>query len=160
MKWKENLGAGERYTWATLLVTGIIFVTFIERMTNKFHMIDFSASQLMNVYLHIIILFIVLHILLAIVFAARRGQLAHNGELFQRDERDMIIERKGNRYGLWALAAIVEIFIFMMLFENAYPDIAMPLSVVAPSGIFFVLMGGVLLSDIIKRITMIAAYRT
>jgi len=161
MKWKDNLSAGERYAWATLIASGVVFFTFWGRMWDGLQMRDLGAGDLLGLYLRIIITFVVLHIVIAVVFAAKRGKPAEDGEIIERDERDMDIERRGNRAGFWTLAIIVEVVIFMLLFENAYPgDYVPPISVVSASGMFFALMGAVLLADIIKRVTMITAYRS
>ncbi len=161
MKWKENLSRGERYAWASLWVTGVVLFSFLNRITDGFALVEKSPGDLLGLYLRLIIVFIVLHIFVAVIMSIKSGANSKDGEVIERDERDMAIERRGDRAGLWTLAAIVEVVIFMLLFENAYPgEYVPPISVLSASGMFFALMGAVLVADIIKRITMIRAYRS
>jgi len=161
MKWKDDLSGGERYAWATLIATGIVGFHFYDRMFDGLSVADLGAGDLMAVYLRVIFMFIILHIVIAIVFAIKRKKTSDDGDIFERDERDNAIERKGERAAFWVLAVFVEIVIPMLLFENAYPESYAPfMSVTSPSGMFFALMSAVLAADFISRAIMIRAYRS
>ena len=161
MKMKADMSGGERYAWATLIATGVVGLQFYDRMFDGFSIAELGAGDLIGVYLRIIIMFIILHIVIAIVFAVKRSKTSDDNDVFERDERDNAIERKGERAGFWVLAIFVEIAIFMLLFENAYPERYDPLiSVTSTSGMFFILMSAVLLADFISRAVMIKAYRS
>ena len=95
MKWKDDLSAGERYSWATLIASSVVFFTFFDRMTDGFRVLERSAGDLLGLYARVIILFIILHIVIAIIFAAKRGKGGEDGEVIEKDERDLAIERKG-----------------------------------------------------------------
>ena len=161
MKKENNLSESERYAWATLIATGVVFLMFWGRMTDGFQVLNLRAEDLLGLYLRVIMTFIVLHIIIAVIFAAKRGKEAQDGDVVERDERDMAIERKGSRTEFWVLAIIVQVVIFTLLFENAFPDgYTPPISVLSASGMFFVLMSGFFIADIAKRITMIIAYKS
>jgi len=160
MRKLKDISGGERYAWASLLATGIVGFHFFGRITEGFAIVEHAPAELMGLYIRIIIMFIVLHIVIAIMFVIKKNLFSDEGELYDRDERDIAIERKGDRYGFWVLIIAVEIIIFMLLFEHAYPEKYTPaFSVLSASGLFFALMSCALLADFFKRIVMIAAYR-
>ncbi len=157
----ENMSGGERYAWATLMATGIVGFHFYGRMFDGWSVADLGATDLFGIYFRVIIMYIVLHIVIVTIFSIKRKKANDDNDVFERDERDNEIERKGERAGFWVLAVFVEIAIFMLLFENAYPDIYMPpISVASTSGMFFVLMSAALLADFISRAVVIKAYRS
>ncbi|PHS38613.1 MAG: hypothetical protein COA91_07550 [Robiginitomaculum sp.] len=153
----ENMSEPERRSWATLIVDVTVFFVFLKSMLRKGGVENLSASELIGLYIWIIVATVILHVIIASVFAAR---VKNSG--YESDERDVEIERKGARIGFWVVGTAINIIIFMFLMENAFPGDYGPipgLSFLTPSHMFFALMGTMFLGDIAYRATMVHAYR-
>ncbi|MBL4855067.1 MAG: hypothetical protein JKY25_12635 [Robiginitomaculum sp.] len=153
----ENMSEPERRSWATLIVDVTVFVVFLKNMLRKGGVENLSPGDMIGLYIWIIVATIIMHIIIAGVFASR---VKSSG--YESDERDVEIERKGARNGFWVVGIAINIIIFMFLMENAYPAEYGPipgLSFLTPSHMFFALMGTMFLGDIVYRATMVLAYR-
>lgn len=155
-----DMSEPERQSWVTLMADVCVFSIFLKAMTSGSLPTDISinthgASDLVGVYISIIVATIIIHAVIASIFALRG-----KAEGFERDERDVEIERKGARNGFWIVSIAINIIIFQLLVENSLPGDYQPLfSVLSPSHMFFALMGTMFLGDIVYRTTMVLAYR-
>ena len=156
----ENMSEPERQSWATLIADICVFSIFLKSMTGgrlptNFHINTHSPGELVGLYIWIIVATIIIHAVIASIFAMRV-----KGEGFERDERDIEIERKGARNGFWVVSIAINIVIFQLLVEQSLSSDYKPLfSVLSPNNMFFALMGTMFLGDIIYRATMVLAYR-
>jgi len=161
MKYIEDMSPAEAYSWVSLLATGIIFAYFYQKMTyGGYKVVEYSSGTLMEIFIGLIIMTIVIHAIIAGIFAAKRNDF----EPREKDERDIQIEHKGERYSHWFIYAAVNVIIFQLLFENSFGggapgDYTAPFSVLGPSKMFFALMASLFIGDIIKRVTMVMEYR-
>ena len=155
----ENMSEPERKTWATLIVDICVFTVFIKSMTSGsfpsgLNINTHSASEMVGLYIWIIIVTIILHAIISGIFAARA-----KSDGYEKDERDADIERRGARNGFWFVSIAINIIIFQLLVENSLSADYKPLfSVLSPSNLFFALMGTMFVGDIIYRATMVRAY--
>ncbi len=156
----ENMSEPERRSWATLIADVCVFSIFLKSMTggslpSNLHLNTHSAGELVGLYIWIIVATIIIHAVIASVFAMR---VKDGG--YERDERDIEIERKGARNGFWLVSIAINIVIFQLLVEHSLPSDYAPLfSVLNPSNMFFALMGTMFMGDILYRATMVLAYR-
>jgi len=156
----EDMSEPERQSWATLIADVSVFSIFIKSMTsgrlpNNFRVSTGDAGDLVGVYIMIIVATIIIHAVIASIFAAR-GKASG----FERDERDVEIERKGARNGFWVVSIAINIIIFQLLLEYSLPgDYEALFPVLSPGHMFFALMGTMFLGDIVYRATMVLAYR-
>ncbi|MCF6292713.1 MAG: DUF2178 domain-containing protein [Robiginitomaculum sp.] len=153
----ENMSEPERRSWVTLIVDMLVFSVFLKKMLGWGGVENLSAGELIKLYIFIIIASIILHAIIASVFASR---VKSSG--YESDERDVEIERKGARNGFWVVCTAINVIVFMFLMENTWPGEYNPilgLSFLTPSHMFFVLMGTLFLADIVYRATMVQAYR-
>jgi len=135
----------------------LVFSVFLKRMWGGGGVENLSAGELIELYIFIIVASIILHVIIARVFASR---VKNSG--YESDERDLEIERKGARNGFWVVGTAINIIVFMFLMENRFPGDYSPipgLSFLTPSHMFFVLMATLFLADIVYRATMVQAYR-
>jgi len=162
MKMIKDMSPAEAYSWVSLLATTGIFWYFYQHMTDGFSVVEHSSRSLIELFVGIIIFTIIAHATIAGIFAAKRGEKLDelDFEPREKDERDIAIERKAERYSHWFIYAAINVIIFQLLFENSFaPEYDPPFSVLGPSNMFFALMGSLFVSDIIKRVTMVLEYR-
>ena len=138
----ENMSEPERQSWATLIADICVFSIFLKSMTGgrlptNLHINTHSSGELVGLYIWIIVATIIIHAVIASIFAMRV-----KGEGFERDERDIEIERKGARNGFWVVSIAINIVIFQLLVEQSLSSDYQPLfSVLSPNNMFFALMG-------------------
>ena len=116
----ENMSEPERRSWATLITDICVFSIFLKsmmggRLPGNFHINNHSAGELVGLYIWIIIASIIIHAIIASVFAMRGKAVG-----YERDERDIEIERKGARNAFWLVSIAINIIIFQLLLENSF----------------------------------------
>ena len=155
----EDMSETERQSWMTLLVDAAVFIWFVNKMTYgrlpNLSLETIPPSGLMKIYIGVIVVTIILHAVIAGLFAARRRS-DHSTE---KDERDVKIDRKGAAYGFGFLAVMINIVTFMYLFENTVEGYDFWLSLNNVSHMFFVLLAMAFVGDIIKNTVMVLAFR-
>lgn len=163
----EDMSEVERRSWATLIVDVAVFIWFWKQMTGGLgftllpKLSETGASSLVGIFIGVIIVTIVLHAIIASVFALRAGE--DKGE---KDERDIEIERKGAAAGFWVLTIAINIIAVTLLLEySAQSGGAIldgyepPYSFISPPHMFFALTTLAFAGDIIKNAVMVLAYR-
>ena len=155
----EDMSETERQSWMTLLVDGAVFTWFVGKMTHgrlpSLSLETIAPSGLMKIYIGVIVVTIILHAVIAGLFAARR----RSDHSTDKDERDILIDRKGAAYGFGFLAVMINILTFMYLFENTVEGYDFWLSLNNVSHMFFVLLAMAFVGDIIKNAVMVIAFR-
>lgn len=164
----EDMSEVERRSWATLLVDVTAFIWFWKKMTGGFvftaapKLAHTQASDIVGIFIGVIIVTVVLHAVIASVFALRAGE--DKGE---KDERDIEIERKGAAAGFWVLTIVINIIAVTLLLEysagstegTVVEGYNPPYSVISPPYMFFALIVLAFVGDIVKNAVMVIAYR-
>jgi hypothetical protein len=151
----QDMSETERRSWANIIVDVAVFGYFFRAMTHNFKLVMTTPGDLMSLYIGVIIATIIMHAIIAGIFATRSKSMDTS-----IDERDRLIERKGNHSGFIFLAIAVHVIIFGLLFEYTYPEAYQPpVSIIAPASMFFALMCSTYIADIIKHSVMILSYR-
>ena len=164
----EDMSEVERRSWATLIVDVAVFIWFWKQMTGglAFTLIpklsETTASSLVGIFIGAVIATIILHAVIASVFALRAGE--DKGE---KDERDIEIERKGAASGFWVLTIIINIIAVTLLMEYSASSAEgtlvegynPPYSFISPPHMFFALTTLTFVGDIVKNAVMVIAYR-
>ena len=161
MKYIKDMSSAEAYSWVSLLATAAIFAFFYQRMTHGLNVVQYSPGELMRLFIAVIIMTAIIHSIIAGVFASRRkgNEDLGFGE-FEKDERDIEIERKGDRFAYWFVVTAINTIIFVLIFQYTMPiDYDPSVSVIEPSSMYFFLMATMFIGDIIKRATMVLEYR-
>lgn len=169
----EDMSEQERQSWTTLFADVSVFTLFLGKMMSGKTVNNFSAGELVGVYIYVIVATIIIHSVIASIFAARRVKITRGVMgaedaiaigmqigVAENDERDIEIERKGARNGFWVVSILINVIIFTLLVENSVGgDYMGPLSVLEPSHMFLALLSSMFLGDIVYRGTMVLAYR-
>ena len=164
----EDMSEVERRSWATLIVDVAVFIWFLGKMTPGFNFFnnprlsETGASSLVGIYVGVIIVTIILHAVIASIFAVRAGE--DKGET---DERDVDISRKGAAAGFWWVTVGVNILAGALLLQYAAASgaetfmggLGGSFPVIEPPYMFFALMVLAFVGDIVKNAVMVLAYR-
>ena len=158
----EDMSETQRQAWATLIVDLFVFIYFLRAMTTSWSIDTLSPVGLGSLMIGVIVTTIILHAVIATVFAAR-GRSEDEG---LKDERDVQIERKGATYGFYFLAIFMNIIIGHILIQNGFDNLpnttagyAGPFDYTNTSHLVFALTAAAFIGDIIKNGVMILAYR-
>lgn len=151
----EDMSETHRRAWATLIVDVAVFSYFLRKMITSVSVNDFAPSELVGIFIGIIITTIILHAIIASVFALRK----RDDDIDLKDERDILIERKGASYGFGFLAVFVNILAGQLLLETTLTEYTGLTVVNNTSHMFFVLVAAAFIGDIIKNAVMVMSYR-
>ena len=159
----EDMSETERQSWMTLIVDVFVFLWFLKQTTHSLTSLtlrETGASDLMGIYIGLIIVTIILHAVIAAIFETRKRR----DHTTAKDERDIDVQRKGAAAGFWVFAVAINVIIFTLLFEYAgdgtvFDGYVSPISVLAPPAMFFALMVTAFVADIVKNGTMVLAFR-
>ena len=153
----EDMSEGERQSWITLLADGAVFVWFWQKMTVGLspRPVYTNMDEFGGVVLGLILITIILHAAIATVFELRKRK-----EAYQKDERDVDIERLGAHWGYrlmqWGVGVIV-----VMMFLNTFKELGFTplLPLEKPAEIIFALLVVSYVADLLKHGLMVKAYR-
>lgn len=155
----EDMSETERQSWSTLIVDSFVFVWFLNQTTYGSWMnvdiLNRPAGEIMQIFIGLIIVTVILHAIIASVFAVRQRQ----ENVLEKDERDIDIERKGAALGYGFLVLAINVIIVTQLLQYTLADYEPPLSLIEPPHMFFALMCTAFIGDIIKNGVMVLAYR-
>jgi len=158
----EDMSETQRQAWVTLIVDFFVFIYFLRAMTTSWSINTLSAIGLGSLMIGVIITTIILHAVIAAVFAAR----ARSDDEGLKDERDVRIERKGATYGFYFLAIFMNIIIGHILIQNGLDNLPNttsgyvgPFDYTNTSHLVFALTAAAFIGDIIKNGVMVLAYR-
>jgi len=153
----EDMSEPERRAWITLLADGAVFAYFWSKTTiglspKLIHteMKDFGA-----IIVSVVIVTVILHAVIASIFDMRKRK-----ETYEKDERDITIERKGAHWGYrlmqWGVGGVI---VTMLLHYGIGIDYVPPISIQKPAEIIFALLVVSYAADLVKQGVMILAYR-
>lgn len=163
----EDMSEPQRQSWMSFMADGAVFLWFLSQMFDlrgflrapfeQSYVVDLPAGELMALFVVTIGWTIAAHIVIAVIFEARKRKSKNEVE---RDERDAAIERYGDRFGYYALCVFVNVIIFVALAQNIGGEgYRGPIDVASVSGLFFWLMCGAYVADIGKQAVRIIRYQ-
>jgi len=153
----EDMSEPERQAWITLLADGAVFVWFWQKLTIGLSpkLIHTNMDEFGGIIIGVIIVTIILHAVIAGVFDMRKRK-----EPYEKDERDVQIERRGAHWGYrlmqWGVGGVI---VTMFLHHAIGSDYIPPISIQKPAEIIFALMVVSYIADLVKHGIMLLAYR-
>ena len=153
----EDMSEPERQAWITLLADGAVFVYFWSKTTIGLspQLIHTNMDEFGEIILSVVIATVILHAVIASIFDMRKRK-----EAYEKDERDITIERKGAHWGYRLMQWGVGGVIITLLAHNLIGiDYKPPVSIQKPAEIVFALLVVSYVADLVKQGIMIWAYR-
>lgn len=153
----EDMSEPERQAWITLLADGAVFAYFWSKTTIGLSpkLIHTNISEFGEIILGVVIVTVILHAVIAAIFDVRKRK-----EPYEKDERDIGIERKGAHWGYrlmqWGVGGVIVTLLLHSLIGTSYIP---PISIQKPAEIIFALMVVSYIADLVKQGIMIWAYR-
>ncbi|WP_026941642.1 hypothetical protein [Hellea balneolensis] len=154
----EDMSEPQRQAWITLLADGAVFAYFWSKTTIGLspQLIHTNIEAFGKIILSVVIVTVILHAVIASIFDMRKRK-----ELYEKDERDIAIERKGAHWGYrlmqWGVGGII---ITVLLHSLGGEDFIWPISIEKPTEIIFALLVISYIADLAKQSIVIWAYRT
>ena len=153
----EDMSEPQRQAWITLLADGAVFVYFWSKTTIGLspQLIHTNMDEFGEIILSVVIATVILHAVIASIFDMRKRK-----EPYEKDERDITIERKGAHWGYRLMQWGVGGVIITLLAHNLIGiDYKPPVSIQKPAEIIFALLVVSYVADLMKQGIMIWAYR-
>jgi len=153
----EDMSEPQRQAWITLLADGAVFVYFWSKTTIGLspQLIHTNIEEFGEIILSVVIATVILHAVIASIFDMRKRK-----EPYEKDERDITIERKGAHWGYRLMQWGVGGVIITLLAHNLIGiDYKPPVSIQKPAEIVFALLVVSYVADLMKQGIMIWAYR-
>ena len=153
----EDMSEPVRQAWITLLADGVVFAYFWSKTTIGFSpkLIHTEMKDFGEVILGVVIATVILHAIIASIFDMRKRK-----EAYEKDERDITIERKGAHWGYRLMQWGVGGVIITLLAHNLIGiDYKPPVSIQKPAEIVFALLVVSYVADLVKHGIMIWTYR-
>ena len=153
----EDMSEPERQAWITLLADGAVFVYFWSKTTIGLSpkLIHTEMRDFGEIILGVVIVTVILHAVIATIFDLRKRK-----EPYEKDERDITIERKGAHWGYrlmqWGVGGVI---VTLLLHSLIGPNYIPPISIQKPAEIIFALLVVSYIADLVKQGIMIWAYR-
>lgn len=153
----EDMSEPERQAWITLLADGAVFAYFWSKTTIGLSpkLIHTNINEFGEIILGVVIVTVILHAVIAAIFDLRKRK-----EPYEKDERDITIERKGAHWGYrlmqWGVGGVIVTLLLHSLIGTNYIP---PISIQKPAEIIFALMVVSYIADLVKQGIMIWAYR-
>lgn len=153
----EDMSEPQRQAWITLLADGAIFAWLWTKATAGLspQLIHTQMDEFSKIILGVIIATVILHSVIGAIFDMRKRK-----EPYEKDERDIAIERKGAHWGYrlmqWGIGGII---ITMLLHNSGWNNYAPPISIQKPAEIVFAMLVVNYVADLVKQAVVIWAYR-
>jgi len=152
----EDMSEPQRQAWITLLADGAVFAYFWSKTTMGLspQLIHTNMEEFSGIILSVVIATVIVHSVIGAIFDMRKRK-----EPYEKDERDITIERKGAHWGYRLMQWGVGGIIVTLLLHNLISDYSPPISIQKPAEIIFALMVVSYVADLVKQGIMIWAYR-
>ena len=153
----EDMSETQRQSWITLLADGAVFIWLWQKMTIGLspQFVHNDMNEFGEIIIGVIIITVILHAIIASIFDIRKRK-----ESYEKDERDIQIERKGAHWGYRVMQFGVGGVMFMIFMHSWIGEDYTPtFSVQTPVEIIFSLLVISYVADLIKHGVMILAYR-
>ncbi|NWH08391.1 MAG: DUF2178 domain-containing protein [Alphaproteobacteria bacterium] len=145
----------EKYSWLSLIATGLIVWFFAMRMMDGWQIVDVPPRHLFWTYVALIVATIVAETAIHSALAIMR-----KGERVIHDERDKLIEDRADRNQHVVIIAVINVIVFHMIAEAAFPGYEFVSADLTrlPALVTF-LLGTLYAGHIVKLISTILSYR-
>lgn len=152
----EDMSEPQRQAWITLLADGAVFAYFWSKTTIGLSpkLIHTDIEEFSGIILGVVIATIIVHSVIGAIFDMRKRK-----EAYEKDERDIAIERQGAHWGYRLMQWGVGGIIVTLLLHNLISDYAPPISIQKPAEIIFAMLVVSYVADLVKQGIMIWAYR-
>lgn len=153
----EDMSEPQRQAWITLLADGAVFAYFWSKTTIGLSpkLIHTNIKEFGEIILGVVIVTVILHAVIAAIFDMRKRK-----EPYEKDERDITIERKGAHWGYrlmqWGVGGVIVTLLLHSLIGINYTPL---ISIQKPAEIIFALIVVSYVADLVKHGIMIWAYR-
>ena len=153
----EDMSEPQRQAWITLLADGAVFAYLWSKSTIGISpkLIHTEMQEFGDIILGVVIVTVILHAVIAAIFDMRKRR-----DAFEKDERDIEIERKGAHWGYrlmqWGVGGII---VMIFLHHMGGSDFVAPISIEKTAEIIFALLVVSYVADLVKQGIMIWAYR-
>ena len=144
----------EKYAWASLVASALIWAFFAMRLTEGGWVADVSARHMLLTYVATVILMAVSHSIIAVLLAARRPAGAF------KDERDAAIEARADRIEGYVLVVVINVLVVHALADAAFAGHALPrIDLASLPVLVFALLSALFGGHIVKQAAIIWQYR-
>ena len=153
----EDMSEMERQSWITLLADGAVFAYFLQKSTHglSLKLAHTDMAEFGAIILGVVIVTIIAHSVIAATFDLRKRK-----EPYEKDERDIQIERKGAHWGYRLMQyGVGGIIVTMFLHAGIGAAYTPPISISSTAEIIFALMVVSYVADLVKHGIMLWAYR-
>lgn len=144
----------EKYAWASLVASVLVWAFFTMRLTEAGWVADVSARHMLWTYVATVILMVASHAIIAALLAARRA-----GEAL-KDERDAAIEARADRIEGYVLTVVINVLVVHALADAAFAGHALPrIDLGTLPVLVFALLSALFGGHIVKQAAIIWQYR-
>jgi len=148
------MAQAQKYSIYSLITTGLIYYYFQMRMLHGWGMADISIGDMVQTYIAVIILFVISEAVIAGFLGVRSGKNS-----IEKDERDLLIERRAEQYSSWFMFAAINVVILHLLADGLYADHRLiQIDLTNVPTLFFVLFTILFGATIVMRISTILLY--
>lgn len=145
----------EKYAWASLAASLLVWAFFAMRMTEDGLVAEVSARHMVWTYAATVVLMAVSHSIIAAVLAARQPGIT------LKDERDLAIEARADRIEGYILAIVINALVIQALADAAFGGSSMPrIDLGSLPTLVFALLTTLFVGHGVKQAVMIWSYRT
>jgi len=152
----QDMSSTQRNSWLVLLADGAVFAWFWQKMTVGLSPIPiaYDMREFGEIVMGVVFWTIALHIVISSIF-----QFATGSAKKERDERDILIERRGSTWGYRVLQIGVGVVVVGILMSSVFgEDHQAALSFSSHVEIIFGLMVVSYIADLVKHVVMLHGY--
>ena len=152
----QDMSSTQRNSWLVVLADGAVFAWFWQKMTVGLspNPITYDMREFGEIVIGVIILTVILHAVIASIF-----EFATGSENSERDERDILIERRGSAWGYRILQIGVGFVVFGILWGAIWGEGGrVTLTFTSHVEIIFGLMVVSYIADLVKHAVMLHGY--
>jgi hypothetical protein len=144
----------ERYAWASLGATALVWAFFTMHMTEGGWIADVSPGHMLWTYVATVVLMTVSHSIIAVWLAALRRRAPF------RDERDAAIAARADRIEGYVLAVVINVLVVHALAEAVFAGHALPrVDLGSLPTLVVVLLSMLFAGHVVKQVAIIWQYR-
>ena len=153
----------EKRAWSDGVLWSVMFLIVLMRFTAGveiwgqslgWEIVEQSSGSLFSTY---IVIGIVAAIAQLVIYFSFR---AFKVDLYVKDERDHMIEKRANSIAYWFILAVANMLIMHVLLNDIYKAIDRNiLSLTTPTGFVFALLAMLILQEVVRNLAAVAQYR-
>ncbi len=153
----EKRALSDGVLWSVMsLVVLVRFTAGVEIWGQSFgwEIVEQSSGSLFSTYIAIGVIAAAAQLIIYFSFRAFKV------DLYVKDERDHLIEKRANSIAYWFILAVVNILIMHVLLNDIYKAIDRDvLNFTTPTGFVFALLALLMLQEVVRNLAAVAQYR-